>query len=1011
MPMLGTSPTSRSIIPSLGTSASVVATPATVTAHSTSSVSPEVTPTTFVSSTGAGGTYSKPRLTHTLTSSSAVSYRPRVSVTSEVTSFTSGITHVSSPHSVTTASEHSPLVPIHSIAGSPPVASSIPAGVIATAHPQPTLCMMPNSRSVTSYAALPTTMTHLPTIPSFSGRDGGDDEVFEEWLEQFEAVASLAGWNEHAKLVNLTARLRGVAYSFFRSCTPEQRSSYSLLVEQMKKRFTPVQLTAIQTQLFHDRVQNNKESVDDYAQALRKLFKKSYSSLLRGQPESGPMAQMVLVSQFVSGLRPYLKAKVVGTEGNLDQLLVKARFEEAKSRELAQARGGQTPKKPQENPSSKNLAKDTSPKPGASKGDWKEKTCHNSSLKGHLIRFCPYPPTKGDREAGGKKPQPSTKCMIPDQPSNDDVDELRHKLHEAELANAVTDAANVIGTVTFEKDQEGKVLGPSITSTVCVNGQSTNALVDTGSPVSIISLDFAMVVMARERKSYQTVGDWREATLKKFEPPGISLKSYCGSPLDILARLPVRITRGPFEVGVTVLVQKGAPSPLLLGTNALHPLGQCLVEKEAPAKDAIAPADTALSIPPTTSDSSFAPEPKSTRDCTPSSKTAVVSLLNATRIPAGYQKTVQAVVKGEVARQLALFTPQLTQVNICAADGVVDLTDGTCFTLFLQNHGTEAVKLKKGSMIGEVVPAEEIPPDTPEAVVHSLAPELEGGDVTHTREERLLGQLDLHLDHLSPSEQSQLKELILSYADVFALDTTELGTTEVVQHIIDTGGSPPIKQPLRRTPFALRTQVDEMVQEMLAQNIITPSKSPWASPIVLVRKKDGRLRFCVDYRKLNSVTKLDEFPLPRIDNTLDQLAGVKFFTTLDMASGYWLVEMSLQDQEKTAFRTYFGLYEFRKMPFGLVNAPATFQRLMEVVLSDLVREACLIYLNDVLVMGKTLEEHNQNLRKVLEKFRGAGLRLKPKKCFFAKLQVEYLGHVVSAKGTRADPKKTKAVQE
>ena len=184
--------------------------------------------------------------------------------------------------------------------------------------------------------------------------------------------------------------------------------------------------------------------------------------------------------------------------------------------------------------------------------------------------------------------------MIPDQPSND-VDELRRKLHEAELAKAVTNAANVIG----------KVL---VTSTVCVNSQSTNALVDTGSPVSIVFLDFAMVVLARERKSYR---DWREATLKKFESPGFALKSCSGSSLDIFAQLPVQITR---EVDVTVLVRKGAPNPLLLRTNAF---GLCLVGKKAPAEDAVALADTSLSILPTTSDSSFASEPKSTEIALP----------------------------------------------------------------------------------------------------------------------------------------------------------------------------------------------------------------------------------------------------------------------------------------------------------------------------------------------------------------------------------------------------------
>ena len=167
--------------------------------------------------------------------------------------------------------------------------------------------------------------------------------------------------------------------------------------------------------------------------------------------------------------------------------------------------------------------------------------------------------------------------------------------------------------------------------------------------------------------------------------------------------------------------------------------------------------------------------------------------------------------------------------------------------------------------------------------------------------------------------------------------------------------------------------------------------------MVLVSKKDGGLHFCIDYRQLNQVTKLDEFPLPRIDDTLDQLAGAKFFTTLDLATGYWQVATDPSDQEKTAFT---GLYEFKKMPFGLVNAPVTFQRLMEVVLSGLTREGCLIYLDDVLVMGKTMEEHNENLKKVFDRLRDAGLHLKPTKCCFAQLEVDNLGHVVSSDGIK-----------
>ena len=266
------------------------------------------------------------------------------------------------------------------------------------------------------------------------------------------------------------------------------------------------------------------------------------------------------------------------------------------------------------------------------------------------------------------------------------------------------------------------------------------------------------------------------------------------------------------------------------------------------------------------------------------------------------------------------------------------------------------------------------------------------------REANLLEQLNIQVEHWTAEQKPQLTKLITEYMDVFALNSQELGRTSLVKHVINTGDHPPVRQPVRRTPFALRNKVDEMVQEMLTQGVIQPSQSPWASPIVLVKKKDGGIRFCVDYRQLNRVTKLDVFPLPRIDDTLDLLSGAKYFTTLDLASGYWQVCMDQASQEKTAFITHSGLYEFKKMPFGLVNAPATFQRLMEVVLNGLARHGCMVYLDDVLVVGRTFEEHNDNLARVFQRLRSAGLTLKPKKCKFAQLEVCYLGHVVSAEG-------------
>ena len=364
----------------------------------------------------------------------------------------------------------------------------------------------------------------------------------------------------------------------------------------------------------------------------------------------------------------------------------------------------------------------------------------------------------------------------------------------------------------------------------------------------------------------------------------------------------------------------------------------------------------------------------------------------------------------ELEKGLMLFTPQVDQPDLVMEDSAVEVGEETYVTLVVQNHGMEPVQLDSGMRLGEVVPIELVERErgemAEEASVKRLEPSIEtAGD----RVAYLLEQLDLRLEHLTQTQRQQIIRLLSSYADTFALNPSELGTTQLVTHSIDTGEHRPIRQPVRRTPFALRGKIEEMVQEMLQQGVIEPSRSPWASPIVLVKRKDGGVRFCVDYRKLNAVTKLDEFPLPRIDDTLDLLAGSCFFTTLDLASGFWQVRMEPTSQERTAFTTFAGLYEFKKMPFGLANAPATFQRLMEVVLSGLARDACLVYLDDIIVIGKTLEQHNAHLEQVLTRIREAGLRLKLKKCKVAQQKVEYLGHVVSAEGVRTDPKKQEAV--
>ena len=255
----------------------------------------------------------------------------------------------------------------------------------------------------------------------------------------------------------------------------------------------------------------------------------------------------------------------------------------------------------------------------------------------------------------------------------------------------------------------------------------------------------------------------------------------------------------------------------------------------------------------------------------------------------------------------------------------------------------------------------------------------------------------------------ELRQMLEKHRNVFALQASELGRTHVLEHRIDTGKSRPIFQPPRRLPWMARETARELVDEMLAKGVIEDSVSPWSAPIVLVKKKDGSTRFCVDYRKLNDVTVKDPYPLPRIDDTLDALGGAKYFSTLDLCSGYHQLPMAQADTEKTAFSTPDGHYQFTVMPFGVCNGPSSFQRLMNVVLRGLIWRTCLVYLDDIIVFSSTFEEHLSRLEEVFKRLEAADLRLKPSKCYLLRAEVEFLGHVVTASGIQTDPAKVDKV--
>lgn len=275
---------------------------------------------------------------------------------------------------------------------------------------------------------------------------------------------------------------------------------------------------------------------------------------------------------------------------------------------------------------------------------------------------------------------------------------------------------------------------------------------------------------------------------------------------------------------------------------------------------------------------------------------------------------------------------------------------------------------------------------------------------------------NLRTNHLNAEEKAALKNLILKFKSIFHNPNQTLTFTNRVKHEIKTSDEIPIHSKPYRYPYIHKNEVRNQINKMLEDGIIRPSQSPWSSPIWIVPKKldasgKQKWRIVVDYRKVNEKTIDDRYPLPNINDILDKLGRCQYFTTLDLASGFHQIEMHENSIEKTAFSVENGHYEYVRMPFGLKNAPATFQRVMDNVLKDLQNKICFVYMDDIIIFSTSLTEHIKNLKQVFLKLKEAGLKVQLDKSEFLCKTVEFLGHVVTPEGIRPNQKKIEAIQK
>jgi len=349
---------------------------------------------------------------------------------------------------------------------------------------------------------------------------------------------------------------------------------------------------------------------------------------------------------------------------------------------------------------------------------------------------------------------------------------------------------------------------------------------------------------------------------------------------------------------------------------------------------------------------------------------------------------------------------ETTDCNFPDVDIAPEIVDyeyrrGASVTVNISNITTNTISIPSRSILCELQPV----------TVHEAA-------MTKMEEPAVKDVLkEIHIDEhhkLDSKQRQQIDDLLEHHRDIFSTADDDIGYCDKIKHRIYflPGCEAPFKQRHRRIPPDMIDEVRQHLEQLLQAGIIRKSRSPWASNVVLVRKKNGKLRMCVDYRQLNNRCVKDAYALPRIEEVFDILHGSRYFTTIDMKAGYHQVEIEDTHKERTAFTVGpLGFFEYVKMPFGMSTSPSCYQRLMEECLGSLNMTICVIYLDDLIIFSNSFEEHLERLNTVLNRLKECGLKLSQEKCYFIQDKVSFLGHVVSAEGVETDPAKIQKVRD
>lgn len=841
---------------------------------------------------------------------------------------------------------------------------------------------------------------HLPSLCCYTG-EGKDalDDSFDRWIERFQERAKIAGWNMEHQIYQLKLHLEKTAADVFRMLPDSDKSDFNKAVNALRKRFQPADIEELRGLEFHHRMQGD-ETIEKLGISIQQLGLKAFPSMV------GKEFDRLIKGRFYQALnvkwqrklgkpKPeetfhelYDRARML--EQHEKQYSVSARVQLEKSGRntkgtTARDHLSRSEKLPKEKTSSISKG-NTSKESTSTYGNYR---CHKCKQVGHIRPNCPLL-----SEATGRT-RTQNESTVKTVKAGEDMteEELETLLVERRLSREqqlLNDEEQSETRAVQASEGNTLAVGPTPKLDIFIEGVPFTAMVDTGAQSTIISRQVLHKIARHLRQQGHSVPTLEKPSVRLFGKDG----QKGGHELVITAQLNLTFSVDGRSVNIPTFIQPESEQGCLLGMNVIPQLGIKLVRDNG---EIILPAREA------------------------DFDVAEVRLVSAVAIPSHHGKVLAATLtQAELSTKDLVFEPgddMLQSFGVNIHEAVIAPDEDNLVWIPARNYQGVTVNLQAGISLGVARVLD--PEQMIEAVEHEDTKDsnLESSQnatvmalpITSERVDEILTQLDLPVDELENAELEELKALVTEFADVFALNDQELGCTTLTKHSIDTGDKRPIRQQPYRTPVIRRKKITEMIDQMKDQGVVQPSCSPWASPIVLVPKKDGKLRFCVDYRRLNAATKKDVFPLPRVDDILDSLGGVKYFSSLDLLSGYWQIELDEEAKQKSAFITYDGLFEFVRMPFGLCNAPATFQRLMQQVLGDLLGKTSFAFIDDTLVASKTFKEHLQHLREVFLRLRDAGLRLKPRKCHLLRKKLNFLGHVISAEGVQPDSQKTEKV--